>query len=419
MDANLHKQSDIPTPTKITSWFNLAALAEYQYGNHDAAEQLCSAAVNLCLEYFDHTRDCAWISALLQPCANIGRLRWIRGQTEDALLRFRSIFLFIRGDYDLQINGRSISVGVCQDIQNCDRNIVRTFTNSYAADSVRACLLNEEYPRLQRFLRQCREDGVEKTYAIRYLVEGELRYSLSVGELRSALDKAIELWSLCKKDLNPDPSVLGLLCDVYLTAGRQDLASSVAEKMTAYCDQLAESGRCNRVLKRALYVLALRCISCGDLQAAVSSASRSFALSRSLGDEATCVRMACIVCDLHSEASLTDFGRQDGTLLTLWRLATTTLYRVEQLLAYLELDTHQFIPEGNAVTRAYYSSQVQQLTGKLGPVDAKTVRQLYPHHFVCAGANQNSSTPNRINTCPAIERVYEGLMGYANRVICS
>jgi tetratricopeptide (TPR) repeat protein len=405
-------EAKVPSPD-VTNCFNRAAQVQYQYGNLDSADEMCRAAIELCMRCFEVTKNAEWIYAVLQPYVNIGRLEGMRGKTHEALARFRSAFLFVDGQTDFDVNGRCVPAILSEEVRRCDRNAWHVAVNCYVGDSVRACLLNEEYDTLRQFLLECRRDGIERTSAVRKLLEGEVRHCLATGELRRGLDQAVELWNVCKKDNVPDPSILGLLSDIYITGGKRDIAESILSTMASYCDQLAAAGQTDLKLKRALYVLSLRYFFARNFGLAKANASRAVAVAQSLGDESTAIRATCLMAELQSD----ELTSGDQIFPFLFSFADTTLYRFEQLLAYLELSAANYSPCAGTSLREVYKIKLRQLINRVPRADADLVRAVLADSS--AGDHSDASLPAHtlINSSQMIEKVYEVLMDYARHAV--
>jgi hypothetical protein len=404
------RETDVMSSVDITTCFNLAALAHYHYGDIHRAETLCAAAVKLCLDRYDSTRDVEWLAALLQPYANIGRLRAIGGRTDDALAQFRSMFLFVRGVESLRVEGEVLDATLGSQVQERDPYSLRISENSYVGDSIRACLLNENFSVLENFLSCCRNDGLDKTQASRFVLEGELRCNLAFKALRPALDKAVELWNLCKKDSPPDPSVLALLCDIYIAANQIQAAHSVVDKMLSYCEMLRGTQKTQRSLKRAFYVLSLRYLNCGDKRAAAAAISNSLELARRLADESLEIRLACIGHELWSQDHSLFSENETFNDAFLSRLAAGSLHRLDQLLACIELGIRSEAPGGNLM----WVAKVKQLIQYVGFADANKIRELYPDLFLSCPDSNARYSESPVNLCPAMNETYETLVRYVN-----
>lgn len=416
---NLERATDDCLQPDIIRCFNQGALILYQCGELDHALQVCQTGIALCLSCFEATQNQKWITELLQPYANIARLCGIRGQTSEALSRFRALFLFVRGDEDLPLLDRlSIPTTLSPACQDGGKSATRIFTNSYAGDSIRACLLNEDLPLLEQFLNQCHTDGIVATSAARYVIEGEARYWLLMRKLSLAAEKSLALWTLLKREPVPDPAVLCLLCDVYLAGGKVGLAGSTAAKALSYCDQVAEHGASDRSIKRALYQLALRFLLCGDTLTAAATALRSVEFAQSLGDESASIRLACltnqIVPDKPSNPSL---GNEAAFSLRL--LASKTHYRLDQILAYLALDAFEGDDSEAPFSRSHYKQKALPLISLIGEADARKIRELFFHVFGEERTPSETEAQSEINVSNTIERTYEALIEYANCAVHS
>ncbi len=416
---NLERPTDDCPQPGIIRFFNQGALILYQYGQLDRALQVCEAGIALCLTCFEATQNQKWITELLQPYANIARLCGIRGQTSEALSRFRALFLFVRGDEDLPLLDRlSIPATLSPACQDGGKSATRIFTNSYAGDSIRACLLNEDLPLLEQFLHQCHTDGIDATSAARYLIEGEARYWLLMRKLSLAAEKSLALWTLLKREPVPDPAVLCLLCDVYLAGGEVGLASSTAAKALSYCDQVAEHGASERSLKRALYQLALRFLLCGDTLTAAATSLRSVEFAQSLGDESASIRLACltnqIVPNKPSEPSL-----RNESVSSLRLLASKTHYRLDQTLAYLALDALEEDDSKAPFSRSHFKQKALPLISLIGEADAQRIREVFFHRFGEERTPPETETKSEINVSTTIGRTYEALIEYASCAVHS
>jgi hypothetical protein len=401
-------------------FFNQGALAQYQYGNFAVAHQLCEAAIQFCFEQHDDTKDAAWLAEILQPCVNLGRLYAIDGQTHEALRQFRAVFSFLLGDEDLVVGDRVVACRTGEAWEAGHRNnLLNIFRNAYVADSVRACLINEDYVRLEQFLEECRSESLANTFADRYRIEGEVRYHLRVGELRRSLEFAVELWNICKRDATPDPTVLALFHDIYSAAGETPSAQSIRQRMTSYCDQLMNANPPkHRILKRVLYSLALRHLACGDVETAEALAGRCYSLAISLGDECVAIRSAWIICSSGKRTPGPSVNSDESRGASLFKMANRTFYRLDQVIAYLELQAEGYRPDGSDLPmNASYTEMLSVLIKKIGVTDAKKIRETFPDVFESESSKTNWEYP--INVCPQMQTVHDLLMDVAKNAIRS
>ncbi|HEY6390347.1 MAG TPA: hypothetical protein VIX89_03650, partial [Bryobacteraceae bacterium] len=278
-------ESSTTRPAVVTRYFNLAALIQCQYGRMERGEELCEASIELCLNRYQVTGEIDWLAALIQPFVNRGRLRALAGRTAEALNIFRAAYLFVYGRGDLRLGGQCIPYTCGNAVLEAEPASRQVFSNAYAGDSIRACLMVEDHGALAEFLTSSRPDFEEGQFAFRTVLEGEIRCMLAVGNPRRALELLKTLWDKCKADRPADPVVLALFCDTYIQAKMPDAARKTANTLASYCEQMASDEKYARIRKRALYHLAHRYAALGDTPAALEQARRSLAAARKLGDE--------------------------------------------------------------------------------------------------------------------------------------
>ena len=388
-------ESSAAHPAAVTRYFNLASLIQCQYGRMERGEELCEASIELCLNRYQVTGEPQWLLGLIQPFVNRGRLRALAGRSAEALNIFRAAYFFVCGRGDLRLGEQCIPYTCGNAVLEAEPASRHVFTNVYAGDSVRACLMVEDHGALAEFLAASRPDFAEGQYAFRTLLEGEIRCMLAAGNPRRALELLKTLWEKCKADRPPDPVVLALFCDTYIQAKMPDAARKIANTLASYCEQMESDEKYARARKRALYHLAHRYAALGDTQAALEQARRSLAAARKLGDEPAAIRLACLIEEL---------GGQPGEESA--ELAESTFYRMEHLLS---LVAHR---NGNGLDQ-----RLHPLVNCLGACDGAGIRRMAGIETPVRNGHRGDEQWQPLRTCPAIDQVYEQLNAYARASI--
>ncbi|HEY6390172.1 MAG TPA: hypothetical protein VIX89_02770, partial [Bryobacteraceae bacterium] len=276
----------------------------------------------------------------------------------------------------------------------------QVFSNAYAGDSVRACLMVEDHGALAEFLTSSRPDFEEGQFAFRTVLEGEIRCMLAAGNPRRALEVLKTLWDKCKADRPADPVVLALFCDTYMLAKMPDAARKTANTLASYCEQMEADEKYARIRKRALYHLAHRYAALGDTPAALEQARRSLAAARKLGDEPAIIRLACLIEELGGEAGDESAG-----------LAESTFYRMEHLLS---LVAHRDVAHGNGNG---LDPRLHPLVNCLGACDSAGIRRIAGIEPAVRNGHGGDEQWQPLRACPAIDQVYEELNAYARASI--
>lgn len=275
---------DSAVSVELTTQFNIGALIQAQAGNVERGRDLCEAGSDLCAGMYLRTNSCEWLSALLQPRVNLGRLAARSGDCAGALRSLAEVKGFLNGANPIQGDGWQIPATHGEELARDDPESRDVYVTACTSDSIKTFLMYPDNERLCGYLQSLRADNALPRFVEWIICEGETHYHLHLAEYRRALESITGLWNSAKRYPHVDPVVLCLAVDIYREAGCHEAVDRVLGAITRYAKQQWEvlDGPTRRRLR---YQLAVRHTSVGHFDDALEQIRIGIDVARSESDE--------------------------------------------------------------------------------------------------------------------------------------
>lgn len=172
-----------------SAYMNLAALVVANSGDLVAAERLCYAQLNWLTRLASESGDVTVLGNAMQPWINLGRLRVLVGNAEDALSHFRLVEN-LRDEQTAQLGPCCIRPGMWQLLVAAEPDLPNVLWNVFVLEQLKAYLRSGNPGRTLSAATALRDVAPPRTH--RYIVEAEIIAFLRSGHADDALQKVAQ-----------------------------------------------------------------------------------------------------------------------------------------------------------------------------------------------------------------------------------
>lgn len=403
---DLPKELDTPGPSELIAQYNLASLAQLQYGCAEKSLALCQKEIEVCLQLTDESKTLRWTRELFQPYINIGRIAAARGDTEFGLNIFRQVFRFVTAHEDFEVGGRLLDSSALAPPPGQIGRVAPLF-EVYLQDSVKALAWARNYVRIITFIEETEQlPGFDTPHFQRLIAESRARALLEQSRTREAAQALEKLFSWLGSDALPQPAVCFFLAEILLQAGDTEGARSVMRDVERHYPDLSADDVPLSERRKFRYLAGFQYYRLGDIESAADNIAQALRMNEELGDEPGIIKCGILLlrcARLHGE----DTTPHSEALRA---VAEGSLYRHEQALAFYELA--ECAPSMEAAILLDSCERILQ------PIDTLD-SQLLQRDVALAreGLPVASSERPAIPMCPEMDEMYE-LLSHADARRC-
>jgi hypothetical protein len=231
------------TPLDTIKQTNKAALLLWRAGAIVEANDLLSAAIELCGCNFEETGASHWSHLAVSPKINQIRLA---SYCQDALSVTKQCFELYRALEDDELGALLFPSAACRTNRRGQRmpdEEHNTSLNACILESLRCCLIQENMELLDRIVSEWTRHASRKAGLIdRLFLEAKGRIEFSRSDYDGCLKTTNLLWNDVKRDEIPNPLVLNQALLVFSAVGAKSRGAQLVEKLVTYANQLLDAG---------------------------------------------------------------------------------------------------------------------------------------------------------------------------------
>ncbi|MFJ8583479.1 hypothetical protein ACIRD2_02300 [Streptomyces sp. NPDC093595] len=175
--------------TSASAFMNLAALVVASSGDLPAAERLCRTQLTWLAQLASRSGEVSVLANALQPWINLGRLRVLAGDAEEALPYFR-LAECLRDQEPVMLGPCHIEAGMWPVLVAAEPDLPDVLWNVFALDRLKAHLRSGDLARTLSVAAALR--NVAPSAAHRYIAEAEIIALIRSGRAEDALQKATQ-----------------------------------------------------------------------------------------------------------------------------------------------------------------------------------------------------------------------------------
>ncbi|HMG35494.1 MAG TPA: hypothetical protein VKM94_16265 [Blastocatellia bacterium] len=335
--------SSVDDQYQLITFYNLASLYQFAYGEFDRAEDLCKHASRICLALAERESSAGWTVQAIQPYINIGRIAATRGDLQKAISIFREVFSFINKEEDLMLGDRRVSASMVDRLVHASPTLPRLCRSVYLMDSIRALLISRDHDGLLSFLDLIESyDEYNRESAFQLpIIEARARALLGLGDHRGALALLNQFMArvVQEKARYPGIALHALIAGVYSEMDAPSLAKKVLASARKHVEKLTN---CCPEMFQTVYLISLSEFICGERNSALATAHIALESARQLNDQVGELKAAVLLLGIDSARdsagdSTEEFAGFDAVYNRLQSLAPCTFYRLERAVAYARL----------------------------------------------------------------------------------
>lgn len=344
-------------PPGAISVFNRSALIESYRGHLNTAQAVCVSGMELSRRMGLETSDVNWLSQMVQPYINIGRLYLLQGQWLRACGVFRALYELYYAGRPLEISGHLFTKVLADSTCRCDPVLPLVVKNAYVFDSVRGMLLAREYREILEFIdRIVQEDVVLSEEDQLPLLESRCRAFLGLGDIGAAFDAGKEMLSAARRRNVPIVGPLCLIADIYRLSGSDRDAARIMKAAAEHLRPIRlASLEASHAKAMITYRLAVAQLCAKEYEEAAAHAWQAYELCVESSDEPCSLRVLSLLIHLRL---LTDRGVPHNSHVShrhveaLEELADRSEFRAEKIDAYLQLADFFYESDGGGMRQA-------------------------------------------------------------------